>query len=208
MPILTTLNEREGESPLSGLAALQREMLHCDALLWSTADPDSNFLKWVKTGIWNRFFFLSTADSYAGLGSKICLDQQLYFKAAHLSTALDFEVLVVQMPVLLKEPMNQLHFVFCLLKQLCFFSYTMIMCVVFCMVSINKSIMLTQKLFIATFAKKEQIITILLYWCAVISVNFYCKLFRQGSRKDILLNHVSFFFFFPLYYCYREMKLS
>lgn len=100
------------------------------------------------------------------------------------------------MPVLLKEPMNQLHFVFCLLKQLCFLSYTMIMCVVFCMVSINKSIMLTQKLFIATFSKKEQIITILLYWSAVISVNFYCKLFRQDSRKDILLNHVSFFFFF------------
>jgi len=33
MPILTTLKEGEGENPLSGLAALQREMLHCDALL-------------------------------------------------------------------------------------------------------------------------------------------------------------------------------
>lgn len=147
-------------------------MQHCDVRLWSSADPDSNFLNWVKTGIWNRFFFQSTADSYAGLGSKICLDQQLYFKAAHLSTAFDFEVHVVQMPVLLKEPMNQLHFNFCLLKQLGFFSYIMVMCVVSSMVSINKNIKLTEKLFIASFCTKELVNIILLYWFAVISANF------------------------------------
>lgn len=58
--------------------------------------------------------------------------------------------------------------------------------------------MLTQKLFIATFSKKEQIITILLHWFAVISANFQCKLFRQDSRKDILLiiELTMFLFFF------------
>lgn len=48
--------KKKKKKKLSGLATLQREMLHCDVLLWSSADPDSNFLKWVKTGIWNRFF--------------------------------------------------------------------------------------------------------------------------------------------------------
>lgn len=164
MPILTTQKKKRRERKSTiwiSCTSKGNAALRCSALKFSRSRQQ--FSKLSKNWHLKQIFFQSTADSYAGVGSKICLDQQLYFKAAHLSTAFDFEVHVVQMPVLLKEPMNQLHFNFCLLKQLWFFSYIMVMCVVSSMASINKNIKLTEKLFIASFGTKELVNIILLH---------------------------------------------
>lgn len=145
-------------------------MQRCDVQLWSSADPDSNFLNWVKTGMWNRFFFSEYSRFICW-----CRLQNLSGSAAVLqSSTSQYSIWLWSACGPDASPLKGANesTALCLLKQLYFFSYIMVMCVVSNIASINKNIKLTEKLFIASFCKKELVNIILLHWFAAISANF------------------------------------